>query len=422
MSDDYEPALEMEATPEPAEVEAPVASTNDGPPPPDSTSQPRGQRTLSDKTRAMFRDLSSKVRSGEVSVEVDDLVPVDHTPAPAASVPVPVPAPVPVAPVLVPPTASPAAQAAAALPAPEPRFVAKIPAPTGLPAIPQADTRAAALEERERLLKEREAALDERAKKLPSSQRLIDAPVQTLAEYIRETYGITTDEELKDTITDLMTEMSETYHGVKIPEEIRARVDSRKALRSVKAYRSTLERDRAELVEREAAAKRLADEAKQKADVESYEAKAVSQLHALLAPVEATYPFLAVQDNAPAVVWEVLKAAHDEGHKLTWDQAAKFANDHYQAEHQRSQAEAAKRVARLNTLLAPAASPAPAKPAASPGGAPGPAPTQPAAAAQPTPATAPTVDPADEIIGEDRRERRARSARALVAKHGLAAR
>lgn len=427
--DDYEPALDMDAPPAPAELEAEVIATNDGPPPPDSTSEPRGQRVRSDKNRAMFRELASKVKAGEVTIETeDDLVPVEHAPvehAPAAAAvapPAAKPTPV-VAPAAVPATASPAAQAAAAIPAPAPGPVPRQTAPpAGMPSIPQADTRLLELERREAALKEREAALDARAKKLPSRERLIEAPVPTLAEFIKESYGITDDAELKDTITDFMSEMAEQYHGVKLPEDIKARVDGRKALRSVKAIRVGLDAEKASLVEREAEAKKQAETAREKSEISEYERKAVGQLATLLQPAETTYPYLAVQDGAPAIVWEVIKAAHDQGHKIDWAEAAKFANDHFKSQHEQAQAEAATRAARLQTLLAPGASPAPARPTASPGGAPGPAPTQPAPAAQPkTPKPTPATDPADEIIGEDRRESRARSLRALRAKHGLVA-
>lgn len=439
MSDDFEPAIdgtapEREASDtteherhEGAAAPPPETRRGDDPnnPPADATSRSRAPREISDKTRAMFRDVVKKMQAGEIAAE-DELVPVDHsTPSapPAAPAVVQPAAAAPVQP-QVPDGASQASKEAAAIPAPPPGPVPRAAAPPpGLPAIPQSDSRSAELDQREAKLKEREAAIDQREKKLPTRERMLENAVPTLAEYLKDVYGITSDDELKDTLTDLMTEMSETYHGVKLPDEIKARVDGRKALRTVKAVRATVDRERAELAEREKAVQKRADEEKQKAEVADYERQAVSQLGTLLPPVEAQYPYLAIQENSPAIVWEVIKAAHDQGHKIDWVAAAKYANEYYKKDYEDSQAAGAKRAARLQSLLAPAsaAKPAPAQSAASPSGAPGPAPTPPAQAKPapppPAPPTAPSAD--DELVGEDRRERRARTLRGLISRHGL---
>lgn len=426
--DEYAPALDMgtsesadeaSATDHHARVtttDAPAAPRGDNPntPPPTPNREPR---IVSDKTRAMFRELAAKVKAGEVSVESDDLVPVEHDAAPEPVETASPPAVAVAAPV-VPVTASPAAQAAAALPAPVPR-----PAPVA----PTVDVGKAAEEQRklladmrEKQLADREAKLAEREKALPSREKLLESPVPTLAQFIRDTYGITDDADLKDTITDLMTEMSETYHGVKLPDEIKNRVESRKAVRSVKAYKANLDRQQADLIARSEAQTKADAEAREKADAALYEQRAVAQLTELVGAAQASYPYLAVQEGHAAIVWEVLKEQHSRGMTADWASAAQYANDYYKQEHERTEAEAAKRATRLKTLLAPVATPAPAKAVASPGGASGPAPTPPAPAALQPPAK-PQVDPADDIVGEDRRESRARSLRKLVAKHGLGA-
>lgn len=438
MSDDYEPALDMDTTSsrEASDVThhdrvegAPVAQLSGDDPNKPPMDQRTGPRVVSDKVRAMFRDLASKVKSGEVSIEADDLVPVEHDAPPAAApvasavvaAPAPAPAPAPVS-APVPATASPAAQAAAVIqPPPVPRVV---PPPVARPDVGSIaeEQRRIALEAREKLLADREAAIAAREKSLPTRERLLDNPVPTLAELIRESYGITDDEDLKNTITDLITEMSEKYHGVQLPAEIKDRVEGRKALRKVKAYTASIDRDKAELAARIEAQAKAEREAREKADLVAQEQRAVEQIGTVLTAAQSQYPYLAVQDNSAAIVWEVLKEAHTQGHKIDWAGAAQFANDYYKTEHERTQADISTRAARLQTLLAPAATQAPAQPAASPGGAPGPAPKQPAAPVTP-PSLQPTSQPEDpsDVVGEDRRERRARSLRGLVAKHRLGA-
>lgn len=434
--DDYAPALEMDgasareasdvthhervdtaAAPPPAPK--PVGDDPNSPP-----QVPVAEPASRAKARAMFRDLSAKVMKGELSIDTgSDLVPVEHD-APAAAPPPKHTAPVPAAP--VPPTASPAAQAAAAI-APPVAPTRQVPPPQPPPhdvGKAEAEQRKLLLDMRQKDLEAREAALVAKEKQLPSREKLLDRPVQTLAEYIRDVYGITDDNELKDTITDLMTEMSEQYHGVKLPDEIKTRVDSRKALRSVKAYKAGLDRERAELQAKAEAQSKADADARDKAEAVEHEKRAVAQLTGLLDAQQAQFPYLVVQDNHAAIVWEVLKERHNRGLTTNWADAAKYANDYYQAEHERSQTESAKRAARLQTLLAPAATAAPAPAVASPGGAPGPAPTPHAPAVPaPQPPAEPQIltgDPS-EIIGEDRKEARARSLRKLIAKHGLGA-
>lgn len=429
--DDYAPALEtgpadreasdvthherVDTAAVPPPAPKPVGDDPNNPP-----QVPTAEPASRAKARAMFRDLSAKVMKGELSIDTgSDLVPVEHDTPAAAPKPTPAAAPAP-----VPPTASPAAQAAAAIAPPAAPRAAPPIQPAHDVGKAEAEQRKLLLDMRQKDLEAREAALVEREKQLPSREKLLDQPVQTLASYIRDVYGITDDAELKDTITDLMTEMSEQYHGVKLPDEIKTRVDSRKALRSVKAYKAGLDRERAELQAKAEEQRKADNEAREKAEAAEHEKRAVSQLTGLIDAQQAQYPYLVVQDNHAAIVWEVLKERHNRGLSTDWAEAAKYANDYYQSEHEKSQTEAAKRAARLQTLLAPAATAAPAPAVASPGGAPGPAPTPRAPAAPaPQPPAEPQVltgDPS-EIIGEGRKEARARSLRALIAKHGLGA-
>jgi hypothetical protein len=430
-NDDYAPALDMGTTEQHDDAAATThharQDTSDAPPPPKGDNpntpppEPRAEAKGRDKMRAMFRDLSAKVRAGEVSIDTgSDLEPAIHGEPPEK--PTPAPAPVVAAP--VPATASPAAIAAAAIAAPP---TAPVQRAAPMPDVAKAaeTQRALLLDMRQKEIEAREAKLLEREKTAaarPSPEKLLDNPLPTLEQYIREAWGLTDEAEIKDTITDLMTEMAEKYHGVKIPDDVRSRVDSRKALRTVKATKAEIARERAELAAKAEAQAKADAEAREKHEAAHYETRAVAQLTGLIEANQASFPYLAVQDNHAAIVWEVLKERHNRGESTNWNEAAKLADDHFKADHERTQAELAKRASRLSTLLAPVAAPAPAKPAVSPGGAPGSAPTQPATAAQPQqPTPAPTLQDPSDTVGEDRRDARARSLRKLIAKHGLGA-
>lgn len=425
--EDFEPALDTgaaetsddaagidqhsrQATAEPA-----PAPRGDNPrlPPVEPRPEPKGR----DKARAMFRDLSAKVRAGEVAIDNgSDLVPMEHEAAKPALVAAPAAVATP-----VPATASPAAQAAAVIPAAVQR-PAPVAAPQQNDVTKAAETqRALLLDMREKEIAAREAKLVEREKTVPTSQKLIDAPIPTLAQYIRDSYGITDDAELKDAITDLMTEMSEQYHGVKLPDDIKNRVESRKAVRTVRADRLAIARERAEFATKAEEQRKADVDAREKADSEVYEKRAVSQITGLIEANQKTYPYLAVQDNHAAIVWDVLKERHNRGESTNWAEAAQLADDHFKQQHEASQTESAKRAARLATLLAPVAPVAPAKPAVSPGGAPGPAPTPPAQAATPQLEPKPALADPSDVIVEDHRDARRRSLRNLIAKHGLGA-
>lgn len=387
---------------------------------------PRGQRQVSDKTKALMRSIAAAAAKAEsegaaadLSGVSDDLVPMDHEEAlpqvAAAAVPDAGAPPLPASP--------PAVAAPAALPL--------IPLP--IPAAPTPPVQAApdpAIAERAKQMDAREAAIAEREKLLPDITALIERPGATLAAWLKSVYQVSDDLEMESVIQDVTAELSEVGLKTKLPSEFKGALESRKAARAVRALRSDIGRREQALVDQRAAADKAAAETRAAAELQQYEANAAAQMQAAVAPAKANLQFLhdpEITDGLTAgfVVWEIVKEQKNRadqwlkanpGYQLpeelrpSVERAAKIGNDYY-----KGKAEAfTKKADAIKTKL----SPTPAKPAAtataSPGAAPGPA-------AKPVPSVArPAAQESSADTDEyqmDRRDRRAAGARALFAKH-----
>jgi len=421
MSDDldgYEPAIEpasnsaetsVEAAPagkavpalatpaEPAKIGLPPGVDDDaaGPQP-----GPKAPRVWSSKSRALFRQLASK---GGVGAEMaDDLQPMEHQPAAAA-------------PAKAQPAPEAAASAAQPVPAPAAETPAPVTPPPGFPDLPDLPLPAEPgpppatvapdpkLAEREQAIAAREAALAEREALLPDRRKIIDDPGGATIAWLKDTYGISDDNDLKTAVADLITDLSVKGLKIGVPDEHVNGMNARRATRMVKVYATDVDKRERSLKEREeAAAKKVADEHATIA-TRQQEAAYVQRVGELIAPTAAQYKFLHDREITngiePAViVYEVMKEQRKLGQKPDLASATKYADDYYRAQAE----EFAKRATRIQSLFSPAADP-PAKPAAqpaapaipqpiaSPGGAPGPAPTQ---AAKPEPQPR---DPSDAI-------------------------
>lgn len=368
------------------------------------TGGPRGQRVISDKVRAMFKTIAAS-HAGEDLETGEDLVPmVADTPSPPAAV-APVPAVQP-AQAVTPPAHS--ATPAAAAPSPP---AVQLPAPdVGRAAIEQAKL---LNEMRDKELAAREARIVEREKLMPDRAALAERPAETLMTWLKESWGVTDDAEMTSALTDLVTELSEKGLKVQLPEEVKTKLESRKALRSVKAYQAQLAGERKALEARQAELDKAQQTEREKQEQAQRERQAIATVTGLVAGTKESHRFLHAQENPAGIVVEVIREQLRRNQPADWEAAAKFADDYY-----RSEAEAhVKRAAHLQSLLAPAApapaAAAPAKAAPAPGGASGPAPRTPA-----TPAPQQTVTDEDDST-MDRHERRARSLRKIARAKGL---
>lgn len=434
-ADEYEPALESTLTAEAGVESDPVQKRTAAPSPaavaaaemPEKIGEPAGDdgpskieagpkmpRRWSDASRALFRNVVKQAAGEPIA---DDLQPMEHKPA-AAKVSVPA-APV---------AAAPPTKPQVAAPAPEPTTP-----PPGLPELP--DLPLTVLEvapppaappdpkhaERESAIAAREAALVEREKLLPDRRALIENPGDAMIGWLKDTYGITDDGDLKTAVADLITDLSVRGLKIGVPDEHVNGMQSRKATRVVKVYAADVDKRERALADRTAAQEKAAAAATAKETAKQQEAAYITRLGELIAPAATQHKFLHDEDvtgglKAAAIVYEVLKEQKRLGQKPDLATATKYADDYY-----RSLAEAhVKRTAKFQTLLSPAARaaapPMPAAkpvatgpvPSASPGGAPGPAPTP---EAKPSPERA--WDPSD--LPMDRQQRRQESLAKIVA-------
>lgn len=420
MADEYEPAVTETTTDVDGAESAPIvkrepasaAAPNQEAESPLTEGGPRAQRVVSDKVRAMFKDIAAKAAASDGPG--DELVPMEaaHSP-PAAAVEVAAgtsASPAPTAAATAAPVATPpAAPLAPPLPVPSAPDVGKA-------AAEQAKLLA---ELREKQLAEREAKIVEREKLLPDRAALAERPGSAVIAWMRDTLGITDDGEMRTALADLVTDLSETGLGVKLPDEVKTPLEARRAARSYKAYKADMQRREQALVDARTAQEKTARDEQAKAKSADDERKAVAWVESKLSDptIKAAHKFLHDTEltggMAPAaVVIEVVKEQLKAGQAADWAAAARYADDYF-----KSQAEATtKKAAYLQSLLAPA-TPAPAvapapKAAPAPGGASGPAPRTPA----PTPA--PVEDDADSPL--DLRDRRRQSLRKIVAKHKAA--
>ena len=425
--DDYEPAVteshDTGADSAPVEVRSPAAAAEAeaklgepaGEPVPDAG--PKMPRVWSEKSRAMFRDVVKQVQAADVPIGDSDLEPMDHA-APSA-------APAPAAPTTPPPAA--AAPAATAAPSvvtpPAAATAAPVTPPPGLPALPDMPLPGVPapepvvdpkLAEREAAVAAREAALVEREKLMPDRTALTERPAATFVAWLREAHGITSDEELKTALSDFVTELSEQSLGVRLPEEVKAGLESRKALRSVKVYKQSLDREKQTLAEQRAAAEKQAAAERAERDAAAAESAYVNRIAELIAPAADRYPFMFDTDitggvRAQDAVFQVLKEQQRLGQKPDLQGAVEYTNNYYKTEYEKT----VERATRMQSKLAP--KPAAAAAPASPGGAPGPAPTP----AQKPVVKAPEPDPSD-LPNMDRQQSRAASLRKVIAAHKAA--
>lgn len=288
-------------------------------------------RQIDEKTRAAFKAIVEKNR-GRVDAEDDDGMDVAIADDPAA-----------------PPPVDPAKAAPAA---PGPPAVAAL-VPEVVKQHEAANQRQAQLDAREKAISAREAELEP----LRSVRdAYLDDRVGAITGLLKE-WGVANDADLKAELADLITDLSATGLGIQVDPQIRARMDSRRALKKIDAYKASASvKEKALAREREELA------------YSQWQAESTAQLQQEINKPEAhtAYPYLAVEDNAGRVVLDIIIEAHKrDGSTMKWQDAAKLANDYLK---QNADAYLAKR----RHLIAPASTPGatPGRPSVQPQGGP----------------------------------------------------
>jgi hypothetical protein len=442
MSDDFTPALTVEPSRSSAETPAaPSAGGTDDPKvaPPDSTTALRDQRVVSSKVREFARQIAAQMRDSEdvpmgtgapaAADESNELEPMTHDePVPALAASSTAPAAVrPVA-------ATPKPSVAPAAPKP--------PEPAAAPTLPSSASAAAEIlakaeaarqrqeyeaklkdfesrtAEKEKALAEKERLLSEKEKALPGRRELVERPAAALSAYLKQTYGITDDAELKEVLSDIVTEVSEAALGIKLPDNIKTGLESRKALRSVRVYGAELSaREAALAAERESATKAQHAEAERQAAAAA-DAEAVRHIRELVATTADTHPYLhatstfGIADNPADIIVEMCRDQKAKTGQVDWKTAVDLANEHYKPKVEAA-IKAAESLRPRILPSAPAATPRPVVPQVTGEQVPRPRTltTTPVA-----PAPAPAEDEFLPSI-DDRHERRHAQARALMQRH-----
>jgi hypothetical protein len=283
------------------------------------------RRVVSDKVRAMFKDAAAKVSDqmadgGDDGMEVA-IKPPDDQPAAAADV------------------------------APGATGTQTTPSAVAAPALDAATNRKGLeLEVRERSLADREAKLVEREKSSQTLEafaaRYAENPSSTLRDAIKVWAGVTSDDEFKDEVAGLITELSATVLGLPVSDEVKQRAESKRAVRTVKQMRADMARRETEAAERAQAERAQAEQTKRETD-------AMAALAPVIKAKADAYPHLSAEDDPHAIVWDVIKtkASRDANWVPNWEEAAKLADDHFRAQHEKLRQ-------KLSRLPTPATKPA----------------------------------------------------------------
>ncbi|MGH7177652.1 MAG: hypothetical protein ACREJC_09750 [Tepidisphaeraceae bacterium] len=269
----------------------------------------RGERSYSSATRAAFAKAQESMRSQlkDQESEYDEDYPVETPAKPAAP-------------------ANPA-EGAAGGPKPQggqttPSLTAPVapPAPSLDPAVVQLREQWTAklgeLDKREQEFAARESAANEDA----VHESYLERSAQTTIDFIKKHSGAQTESELAEEVTDLIVAMSSLVNKTAMDPVLQARLDSRQTLRYVKHQKSALAKREESTQKQQAALQQRAEVQR----AQEFIGKAIT------APEAAKqYPFLAVEDNAGEIVFEVIEAQfRKDGTTLAWTEAAKRANEY----------------------------------------------------------------------------------------------
>jgi hypothetical protein len=262
----------------------------------------KGTRHISPKVKELAAEMAKKYKASG-GFEADDLEPLDHEDAP-----------------MEPPTPT-ADTPAKAKEEPPP------PPPEQKPVVDDAETaklrqeiadRQAQLEAREAKLLEQERAGD--LAKL--RETYFDKGAPAIVEILKK-WSSADGDELKDEIADLITDLS-IHIGVDVPREVRDALENRRTRKGVKVWKAEQERT----VKEQAAAAEKAQEEQNRVKVMGILSQEISKAEHV-----ERFPWLVAEPNPGQIILDVVEAAKAaDGTKLTWQEAAKRANDYLKTE------------------------------------------------------------------------------------------
>lgn len=269
---------------------------------------PRGTRPVSDKVRELGKAIAAKLKAkpGEHDLADDDDIDYDEQPNGSEVVP----------------------------PQGPPPGVPAIPAATEQPQTPPAPAldpevarlredftrKMADIEAREKTLAERERTSD----LATLAESYFERGAPAIVEVLKKWEGVD-GEELKDAVADLVSDLTASVLGVEVPQEVKDRLEAKRTRKQVKRMRADQARLEQERTEKQAAAQ----EAENRVRVKGILQQEISK------PEHApTYPWLLREPNAAEIIVDVVDhALKKDGTKLTWQEAAKRANDYLKTQY-----------------------------------------------------------------------------------------
>jgi hypothetical protein len=261
-----------------------------------SVATPRGTRPISAKVRELAAALKAKnaTKRGEHDLPDDDDADYDEAPSGAAII------------------------AATETPAPEAPPPTPPPAPALDPEVVRMreewTAKSSELEAREAKVRELEQSGD----MAQLAEQYFERGAPAIVELLKKWEGVEGDA-LKDALADLVSDLT-IHMGVEVPQEIKDRREITRTRKQVQRMRAQQERAAREASERAESAQDEQNRVRVKGILQQEITK----------PDHATvYPWLASEPNAGEIVFDVIDAAiKKDGTKLTWQEAAKRANDY----------------------------------------------------------------------------------------------
>lgn len=265
----------------------------------------RGRHVISDKTRALFKSAADAMKK-QLDEEGDESPFGEYDEG------------------VAPPKAKTAAQAAAVEAKEPPAEVAK-PVPVAQPTAESEAVRAQ--------LEARRIELDEREQRVTAAERAGDmAQVRNryfehgapaIRDLVKGWLGKeATDEDLKQEVADLITDLSVQVLGVDVPSEVRAKIDTKRALRSVKVLKESITESEATKAKRQEAEQ---EEQGRKAAINALN----QEIRQPTKDYAKRFPHLAAEDDPGDLIYRTAQRQHaKDGTVLKWEDAAKRVDDY----------------------------------------------------------------------------------------------
>lgn len=284
----------------------------------------KGTRPISPEVRAVFAASMAKQKAKGGSDEVEGgLEPIEHEDLAQEAAAV-----VPGEPVA--PAVEPVVPAVAAIPALAPALAAPVIAAPAAPPAPSLDPEVMRLRqdlqaERDKLEQDRQAftAASRQSDVAKLRDVYFDKGAPAVIDVIKQWMPGLEGEDLKREVADLIQDLAHQYLEAPLDETVKDRITNKRVRTGLKTWKQDQERAEEERQKQVLASQEEADRLRVKRILHQ---EVTKPEHA------AQFPWLVLEDNAGDLIWEVAQQEIEEsGKQLTWQEAAKKANDWLQS-------------------------------------------------------------------------------------------